>query len=77
MTPDVRVSERVEWRNVYLVGFWSGPREVRVTGYESRKEADERPRYRSFGETYPRIAVERVTITERVERFPVPEEGGR
>lgn len=64
MTPDVRVSERVEWRNVYSDGSTG-------VSFPQRWVLDlQKP----IG---TRIAVERITITERVERFPVPEEGGR
>lgn len=73
MTPDVRVSERVEWRNVY-----ANRAVLPINGYATRAEAD---RYAEVWSSpvapMKRIAVERITITERVERFPVPEEGGR
>lgn len=64
MTPDVRVTERVEWRNVYADAPHHDKR------WTTRELADEFARH-------GRIAVERITITERVERFPVTEEGGR
>lgn len=65
MTPDVRVTERVEWRNVYTANRYTKDKR-----WSTREMADE------FA-SIDRIAVERITITERVERFPVPEEGGR
>lgn len=73
MTPDVRVTERVEWRNVY-----DGPHGVFASGttFQFRPLCDA---YAEAAERdgLKRIAIERITITERVERFPVPEEGGR